>query len=295
MSIPDQHPLLKVLTERGGVCFLLGATDTGKSTLIRDMVRLLSVHGQAVMVLDADIGQSTYGLPTTLSLVRFSVDDRQRVVPDVVASIFVGATSPVGHLLPVVVGCRRLMDRALALGFDTLLIDPTGFVEGPLAVELKLQKIDLLRPTQVLALVRANELHPILHACSQRADMSVYCLPVPAAARPRSPAERRANRQERYRRYFTDLVRVSFRLDDTAVWGRWPQFVGRDLKGLLLGVNDAYGYCCGVGLLSGYTERTITVDLPRSCTAVREARLLRFGSVALDPDGTERFLSPREW
>ncbi|MEW6300974.1 MAG: Clp1/GlmU family protein [Thermodesulfobacteriota bacterium] len=291
----DARPLLETLADRGGVFFVLGPTDVGKSTLARDLVRLVTARGQTAMVLDADVGQSTYGLPTTLNLVRFAADGQARAEPDVVASVFVGATSPAGHLLPTVVGCRRLRDRASALGFRSLVIDSTGFVAGPLGVEFKLQKIDVLRPTHVLALARGGELRPILRACARRDDMVVHRLPVSAAARPRSPAERRANRQERYRRYFTDLVRVRFRLGEVAVWGRWPQFSSRDLTGLLVGLNDGDGFCVGVGLFSGYTGRTIEISLPRSRVAVRAVKLLRFGSVALDPEGNERPVSPREW
>lgn len=295
VALAHLRPLLEILTKRGGIFFVLGSTDVGKSTLIRNLVQLLIARGQSAMVLDADIGQSTYGLPTTLNLVRFSAAEPERSAPEVVGSVFVGATSPVGHLLPTVVGCRRLVDRALAVGARTLLIDPTGFVAGPLGVELKLQEIDALRPTHVLALARGEELQPILRACAQRDDVVVHRLPVPAAARSRSPEERRANRRERYRRYFTDLVRVSFRLGDVAVWGRWPRSASRDLTGLLVGLNDSCGFCLGVGLFSGSTERTIEINLPRSCSVVREVRLLRFGSVALDLDGTERLILPREW
>src|SRR5262249_17715069 len=154
----------------------------------------------------------TYGLPTTVNLVRFSPGS-ESLEPERVASIFVGATSPVGHLLPTLVGCRRLLDRAQQLKISAILLDTTGFVEGPLAVEFKLQKLDLLHPTHVLALARAHELDPILHACARRADLQVCRLPVAAAVRERSAAERQAYRREKYQRYFTDLFRYRLRLD----------------------------------------------------------------------------------
>ena len=68
----DFRALLKVVTGRGGVFLVLGRTDVGKSMLVQSLVRLVTARGEAVAVLDADLGQSTYGLPTTLNLVRFS-------------------------------------------------------------------------------------------------------------------------------------------------------------------------------------------------------------------------------
>jgi polynucleotide 5'-hydroxyl-kinase GRC3/NOL9 len=280
------------MTEQGGKFFVLGRTDVGKSTLLQNFVRLLTARKQSVAVLDADLGQSTYGLPTTLNLVRFSPDG-ESPEPERVASIFVGATSPVGHLLPTLVGCQRLLDRAQPLGIPAILLDTTGLVEGPLAVEFKLQKIDLLRPTHVLALAQAHELDPILHACARRADLQICRLPVAAAARERSAEERRAYRQEKYRRYFTDLFRYRLRLDRIGIWGRFPRRADKNLAGLLIGLNDEQGFCLGVGLLQNQTPNLVEVLTP--LTSVKAVKLLRYGSVALDMDGTERFVSFRDW
>lgn len=291
-SLPhDFRSVLERLTGRGGIFFLLGRTDVGKSTLARNLVRLVTARGQSVAVIDADIGQSTYGLPTTLNLVRFSPGE-EPPEPERIASVFIGATSPVGHLLQTAVGCRRLLDRAVAIGGQSILIDTTGLVEGPVGVEFKLQKIDLLRPTHVLALAREAELTPILRACSRRDDMVVYRLPVAAAVRPRSAEARRAHRQERYRRYFTKLVHRHFRLGEVAVWGRLPQSSSPDLTGLLVGLNDGQGFCLGVGLFHGRTARTVDVLTPP--VAAERVKCLRFGSVAVDAEGNERIFSARE-
>jgi len=288
----DLRALLKIITDQGGTFLVLGRTDVGKSTLIQNLVRLVTARGQAVAVLDADLGQSTYGLPTTLTLVHFS-PEIEPPAPEFVARVFVGATSPVGHLLQMLVGCRRLLDRAQQLGVRSIFIDTTGLVEGPLAIEFKLQKIDLLQPTHLLALARAAELDPIVRACVRREDLQIHRLPVAAAARERSAEERRANRQDKYRRYFTGLVRHRFQLDRLGVWGRLPQRPTETLAGLLVGLNDAQGFCLGVGLLQDYTQNLVEVLTP--LLPVEKVRLLRFGTVALDARGNERFFSSREW
>ena len=288
----DFRTLLHIVTDQGGVFLVLGRNDVGKSTLSQSLVRLVAARKKAVAVLDADLGQSTYGLPTTLNLVRFSpgVEPSE---PELIASVFVGATSPVGHLVQTLVGCRRLLDRAQTLGVRSVLIDTTGLVEGPLAVEFKLQKIDLLCPNHLLVLARGSELAPILRACVRREDVQIHRLPVAAAARERSAEERRSNRQDKYRRYFTGLVRHRFRLDEIGVWGRLPQRSARDLAGLLIGLNDGQGFCVGVGLLQDYTVNAVEVLSP--VADVTAVKLLRFGSVAIEAQGNERGFSPREW
>ena len=47
-----------------GICLILGGSDTGKTTLAAALTKLLAKH-QPVGIVDADIGQSHIGPPTT--------------------------------------------------------------------------------------------------------------------------------------------------------------------------------------------------------------------------------------
>jgi polynucleotide 5'-hydroxyl-kinase GRC3/NOL9 len=288
----DFHSRLDTLAHSGGVALFLGRSDVGKTTRVQELVGRVTACGGSAAVLDADLGQSTYGLPTTLTLVRFAAGAGPSR-PKSVATFFVGAISPVGHLLPTLVGCRRLLDQAMQLGVRVTLIDTTGLVEGPLAAEFKLQKLDVLRPTHILALARGRELEPILDACARRRDVLVCRLPIAADARERSTEERRANRQEKYRRYFAEAPRRRFSLDAAAVWGRLPDFTRHNLEGLLVGLNDGQGLCLGVGRIRKVSHGEVEVWTPLE--TVSEVRLLRFGSIAVDARGEERIFAPREW
>ena len=68
----DSHQCFDAIANHGGVVLFLGRSDAGKSTRIQELVGLITGRGGSVAVLDADVGQSTYGLPTTLTLVHFS-------------------------------------------------------------------------------------------------------------------------------------------------------------------------------------------------------------------------------
>jgi polynucleotide 5'-hydroxyl-kinase GRC3/NOL9 len=290
--------LLRAISHEGGTFFALGRTDVGKTTLLQGLSQLVLAVGQSVAVLDGDMGQSTYGLPTTLNLMLLrppSTDSGQagaNAKEERVASYFVGSTSPVGHLLQTVVGCKRLLEKTPRLGVKTIFIDTTGLVEGPLAVEFKLQKIDLLAPTHILALARGEELDPILGPCQTRGSLVVHRLPVSNQARLRSPEERRDNRRRKYAAYFCDLKPNHLSLKDVAVWGKVPQTRAEALEGLLLGLNDAGNFCLGLGLLTGLNADKGTVEFLSPLSSLAEVKCLRFGSLRIDPLGNEQVVPP---
>jgi polynucleotide 5'-hydroxyl-kinase GRC3/NOL9 len=285
--------LLPAISHEGGTFFALGKTDMGKTTLLQGLVKLILAAGHPVAMLDGDMGQSTYGLPTTLNLVLLRPGPAaEEVGPERIASYFVGSTSPVGHLLQTVVGCKRLLQKALHLGVKTVLIDTTGLVEGPLAVEFKLQKIDLLTPTHILALARGEELDPILGPCQARGNMRVHRLPVSSQVRLRSPEERRNNRRKKYTAYFNHLKPYHLSLRDVAVWGKVPQTRAEALAGLLLGLNNAENFCLGLGLLTGFDAGKGTLEFLSPLSSLAGVRGLRFGSLRIDPLGNEQLIPP---
>jgi polynucleotide 5'-hydroxyl-kinase GRC3/NOL9 len=285
--------LLPEIIHEGGTFFVLGKTDVGKTMLLQGLTKLFLAASNPVAVLDGDMGQSTYGLPTTLNLVLLQPGaNAEKVVPEKVASCFVGSTSPVGHLLQTVVGCKRLLQRALGLGVKAILIDTTGLVEGPLAVEFKLQKIDLLSPTHILALAHDQELEPILGPCRTHSGMKIHRLPVSSQTRLRSSEERRHNRRKKYTAYFNNLKPCRLLLKDVAVWGRVPQTKAEALAGLLLGLNDGENFCLGLGLLTDLNMGKGAIEFLSPLLSLAEVRCLRFGSVRVDRLGNEQAIPP---
>ena len=106
---------------------VLGGVDRGKSTYCRFLTRRCLETGQRVAVVDTDVGQKDIGPPATLTLGYPEVAQSLAEVPPV-AWYFLGATSPAGHLLPMIVGVRQLVDTARAA---YVIINTTGFVTGP--------------------------------------------------------------------------------------------------------------------------------------------------------------------
>ena len=147
-----------LLTGQAGICLLLGAADTGKTTLAAALAKHAALS-RPIGIVDADIGQSHIGPPATVgwALVEgpqtqkgaFGNPDRPEVDFRVKTSLFsqtsgtfascygfsrltvggigfVGDVTPVGHLLQLtaaIVQCVRQVSEAAGL----MIIDTPGF------------------------------------------------------------------------------------------------------------------------------------------------------------------------
>lgn len=108
---PDWIELLDELNRDKGIVMVIGASDTGKSTLVNYLARELYNKGNKVCVIDGDVGQSIIGPPTTIGLafIKTAIKDIHMIKPDFM--FFVGSTSPVGHLLPTIVGMKKISGK----------------------------------------------------------------------------------------------------------------------------------------------------------------------------------------
>src|SRR5258706_1068045 len=100
------------IVERGGMVVALGGLDSGKSSFCKMCAAVAVRLGKTVAYLDTDIGQTTVGPPTSIGLKYCST--AEDLEPEKLARAdqlyFVGATSPQGHMLPMVVGATRLAE-----------------------------------------------------------------------------------------------------------------------------------------------------------------------------------------
>jgi polynucleotide 5'-hydroxyl-kinase GRC3/NOL9 len=200
------------------VILALGASDTGKTTLLTYLGGALLDAGRSVAVVDSDLGQSEIGPPTAIGLGRLRRPFGRLADAELVGLYFVGATSPEAHVLPTVVGTHLLTERALGLGFDHVLVDTSGLVQGVVGRRLKREKIDLVRPDLVVCLERAGECEHILRYYAGGEGPAVLRLRAAPPARRRSPEERRRHRERALNAYFAraravtlDLGRVILR------------------------------------------------------------------------------------
>jgi polynucleotide 5'-hydroxyl-kinase GRC3/NOL9 len=230
-TLPEWERAAEAVFARPGVVVLLGASDSGKTTLARILTESWRAAGRTVALVDADIGQSSVGPPTTIGLAMFPPSDPRTPYASALTLQFVGSTSPPGHFLPLILGTQRLVQVAIAHGAEILLVDTTGLILGSVAASLKWHKLRALKPRHVLALQRADELEPILRLIEGQTGREIHRLPVSARVVRRSHAARRAFREERFREYFASANRHDLEWKNvrfTRLWLSTGRRLGRD-------------------------------------------------------------------
>jgi polynucleotide 5'-hydroxyl-kinase GRC3/NOL9 len=213
-----------------GPALIIGATDTGKSTLARHLARSLLQDGFSVSVLDSDLGQSTLGPPGSVSVGTFTrPEDLRNFSPE--RMVFIGSLSPAGHMCQVIGALEYLMKRARG---DFVLVDTSGLIAGREGRALKLGKTKALKPRHVVALHRADELEHIIDALG---DVRLHRLRVSPEVRRKTRAERIRYRENAYRDYFRNAGLRVIPLEHVEVLRRQDTGDTGFRKGCLVGLN----------------------------------------------------------
>ena len=185
------------------VVLVIGATDVGKSTFCRFLADSAIDRGLKTAFVDADVGQSQIGPPTTIgmkSLIPASSPVQFNGTADQL--YFVGDLSPRGHSPEMLTGTRLMVDRARQTGADFIVVDTTGYIHDAPAVTLKQRKIELIRPNHVVCLGRSSELERITACYSQQDWLNIHYLLPHRNVRSKSSKARSRYRKARFDAYF---------------------------------------------------------------------------------------------
>lgn len=280
----DPHDeVVRRAVAKQGVTLLVGGLDSGKTTLARRIARAGIQAGLTVGILDADVGQSTVGPPTTVGLrvCRQQLDLQPESLFRADVLHFVGSTSPQGHLLPLVAGARLLLDRARDEGCDLTVVDTTGLVSGVYGQLLKGSKVQLLQPDLVVGVERGSELAPVLGMIRRFSASEVEGLKVHPDVRATSVEQRAVNRQEGLKRYFAEPLQ-RWRVKSTVFIPTLPDLFGLStLDRILVGLADGKGGTIGLGFLEHVAEDG---GLRLVSPAAEGPKALVLGSVRLEED-----------
>lgn len=208
---------------------VIGASDTGKTTLILTLINELVRESRPCGVLDADMGQSDIGPPTTIGLGGVNGPIESLGEAEVKGIYFVGSISPRGSLLPAVVGTSTMARKAGELGYEHLLINTTGLVRGALGRALKGAKLELVRPDLVIFLQVQAECEPLVQRVSHMPQARVVVMAPSEEVKTKSPGERKENRARSLRSYFSGSTVYSLPLQDLYLEG-FPFLSGRRLS-----------------------------------------------------------------
>jgi polynucleotide 5'-hydroxyl-kinase GRC3/NOL9 len=256
----EWHAFLDVLEKERGIAIILGATDTGKSTLAKYLIFNLCQRGLKVALVDADIGQSFLGPPTTIGFAVFKSDPNWEVVLSPPEIFFVGSTTPEGHFSIHLKGVKRMVDKAPSYGAEVIIVDTTGFILGEAGIELKRKKIDLLSLRFLIALEKSDEIEPILNLYQENPLYKIFRLPLSEQVRLRSMEERRVNRINKFRDYFKQSVTQELAIEDVQIEGEvldpngdiLPLDWSLQINGLLIGLKDSNDETLALGVIRNH-------------------------------------------
>ena len=267
------------------VIMVIGRNDTGKTTLVTRLASALALRGSTVGVIDADLGQSDVGPPTTLGLGRVRAPLEQLAQAEVIALHFVGVTSPARCVHETAEATARLAAHALRNGCDRLVVDTCGLVDGDVGRALKRSKLERVAPDLVIALQRADECESILADSASMGRAKIVRLP----AAPTTPRSMNARRRHREHMLAEHLAGATPRVFDLAQFDVRAAPATRglavvDLTDVLVGLQGRDGWTLGVGRISAVdaARGRLTID-----TTLDPARV---GALVV---GREKF-SPRE-
>jgi len=213
---PSWQPALEA-ARAGGTLFLIGESDSGKSTLAAVLANEALAAGRSVAVVDADVGQSNVGPPACVGLADVSRKFDSLSDLSAKAIDFVGACSPAQHLLQAAASTAALVSSARQGGAETIVVDTTGLVSGGVARALKGAKIRLVEPDTLIALQEEDEVEQLLAGYRSRSKPQVLRLRRSRAVKPRSREERAARRQRSFAGYFSEARTVALSWDDAPV------------------------------------------------------------------------------
>jgi polynucleotide 5'-kinase involved in rRNA processing len=278
-------PAFDRLVADPGTVFLLGDIDTGKTSFGMELLRRASAAGVACSLVDANIDQSTVGPPTTIGLKNCggleAIDFDTLREADGLA--FVGSLTPREHLLPLVAGTAKLIQRAKEAGSSLVVVDTTSFVSGIYGQTLNYHLMDSSNPDYVVAFERGGELEPLVGIAQRFTPAEVIELGASAEGG-RSAEEKVTFRETQFAAYFKGTSR--WRVKPTVFMPTLPpEFDLHLLDHLVVGMEDGKGACVGIGVLEHDPEE----DILRMVSPVTEGvKGLRLGSVRIDPGGRAR-------
>lgn len=279
LIVPPEWESLAAQDMRGAV-LLIGGTDSGKTSLAHYLLQQWAPRVQTIALMDCDVGQGALGLPATMTLRVITGTQHTDYM------YFVGAISPRGHMLRILVGVHTLYEKALSLGAETVIVDSTGLVDpGQGGLALKQAKVDLLMPCHVIALTRGAELNPILASWRNHPLVRITTLRVSPHARIRSRAERVAWRRERWEAYFKQAIPLTFPLQSIAAVN-WLLPTAQRICGFV----DAEGLCRGVGRVTYVARGSTTITAETPLRSLEGVVAIRFGAPRLE----ERILGNAE-
>lgn len=290
---------IQALIQSKGIVLLIGGADTGKTTLALRLASEGVARGIKTAIVDADIGQSIIGPPTTIGLSIINrhslLNDRllvnKRLTPEeltVAQLYFVGDTSPLGHLLQSVVGTKRMVSLALEKGAELVIVDTSGLISGVAGLSLKYHKVQAINPEFMVVLERSRELNQITSAIRWYARPALCNLFVPPEVK-RIPPELRARaRKNRFQHYFAHSQLLTLEPKKLSFYPPIENIVRKiEFLGLIVGLKDKNGDVLGIGIINALYPKENLIEILAPIVEANKIKGVELGFLRINKEGNE--------
>jgi polynucleotide 5'-hydroxyl-kinase GRC3/NOL9 len=263
---------------RKGTYLVLGSSDTGKTALVAAIAKH-AASSQPVGIVDADIGQSHIGPPTTVGWAivdQSQLDFSQLAIGGI---SFVGDIAPPGHLLQLTAATIQCVRQSSKLA-NVIIIDTPGFIYGPAAWALWWTMQRILQPELILAVERNDELSDILGGL-QYHNSKLERIKCPPQLPTKSPQERRKYRQNQWNKYFQNSCLYNIKLSDVAVQISHNS-CSKNLVNRLVALSDGEGKDLSIGLITNWQRDNDIIEVRSHHLDIQQIRCLVVGNITIN-------------
>ena len=274
----EWESLFEEVIKQEGTAIILGATDSGKSTLIKYLIKRILSKNIKVSLVDSDVGQSSLGLPGTIAMKVFS-NEKDLEDFKFERMFFVGAINPATKIPQIINGTKRMSDICRERS-DITLIDTSGLISGEVGMAFKLSKIRAINPEHVIAVQRHGELEHILGLIE---TLNIYRIRTPEAAKLRSIATRTLYRKKKFNNYFGKDGTAEFLLhtNEATFFYKDKPFSpkgGEFKRGTLIGLNHEED-TVALGIVVEITDASVTFKSP--IKSISKINRVVFGDITI--------------
>jgi len=234
---------------------IVGGTDVGKTSFTIFLINMAIKKSLKVSVVDADIGQSDVGPPTTVGVL-----EPEKYVYDLFCEkpskiVFIGSTTPtnVQEKMVEVTSNLCLLNKQK---FNLTILNTDGWINGE---EAKNYKVNMAKKSGIDLAVVFYSSEEVLGLAEKLKEngLEVFKVESSPMVKKRSREERRKLRWQSYQKYMKDSTVRTIPLEKVKVLGLeegWKE-------GLVVGLYDLKMNFVGLGVLKGINPIRKTVKI----------------------------------
>lgn len=263
----------------------IGGSDTGKTTLIKNIANFLFQNKEEVFIFDCDIGQSHIGPPTTIGYAKLKerIGDDFYLNPD--KFYFVGSVTPSLAIVEFLTGVFKIF-QYLNNKKGKILVDTTGYIRDKLAISFKINKILILKPDLVILLERENELDEIVEFLK---FTPVEYKRIKIKDIPFKSAEDRANyRKKRFIQYFQNFKEIDIDINKISVRilnfkTNFLDILKMDLKNFLCSLKNEFFEDISLGIVKKNEREKLKILIPEK-TKIEKIKGITISNFLMDAE-----------